>query len=173
FPWLEKPDPRSLERAERLLADLGAVSEVGRGVPTEPDPTRLTGTVRPTQITDLGRKMLRFPVHPRYARMLIEADARGCVRPVALMAALTQGRNFFLRGVPKEVEQAREDPLGEEHESDFFLLMRAWRYADKNAYALDACRRLGVHGQAARQVGPLFEQFLEIAAKEGLDVAEK
>ncbi len=38
--------------------------------------------------------------------------------------------------------------------------MRAWRYADKNAYAPDACRRLGVHGQAARQVGPLFEQFL-------------
>ncbi|HWZ96003.1 MAG TPA: ATP-dependent helicase HrpB [Opitutaceae bacterium] len=173
FPWLEKPDPRSLERAEALLADLGAVSEVGRGVPDEPNPTRLTGTVRPTQITDLGRKMLRFPVHPRYARMLLEADARGCVRPVALMAALTQGRNFFLRGVPKEVEQAREDLLGEEHESDFFLLMRAWRYADKNNYALDACRRLGVHGQAARQVGPLFEQFLEIAAKEGLDVAEK
>jgi ATP-dependent helicase HrpB len=173
FPWLEKPDPRSLERAEMLLADLGAIGEVGRGGPDEPNPTRLTGTIRPTRITDLGHKMLRFPVHPRYARMLLEADARGCVRPVALMAALTQGRNFFLRGVPKEVDQAREDLLGEEHESDFFLLMRAWRHADKNNYALDACRRLGVHGQAARQVGPLFEQFLEIAAKEGLDVAEK
>jgi ATP-dependent helicase HrpB len=185
FPWLEKPDPRSLERAEMLLADLGAISHVG-GVPpglrssseggsprTElkaGEGTRFTATGK---ITDLGRKMLRFPVHPRYARMLLEADARGCVRPVALMAALTQGRNFFLRGGPKEVEQAREDLLGEEHESDFFLLMRAWRYADKNNYALDACRRLGVHGQAARQVGPLFEQFLEIAAKEGLDVAEK
>jgi ATP-dependent helicase HrpB len=172
FPWLEKPDPRSLERAEALLVDLGAVSEAGRGVPglrsfSEGGPTSVG------KITDTGRKMLRFPVHPRYARMLLEADARGCVRPVALMAALTQGRNFFLRGGPKEVEQAREDLLGEEHESDFFLLMRAWRYADKNNYALDACRRLGVHGQAARQVGPLFEQFLAIAAKEGLDVAEK
>ena len=172
FPWLERPDPRSLERAEALLADLGAVSEVGRGVPglrsfSEGGPTSAG------KITDLGRKMLRFPVHPRYARMLLEADARGCVRPVALMAALTQGRNFFLRGVPKEVDQSREDLLGEEPESDFFLLMRAWRYADKNNYALDACRRLGVHAQAARQVGPLFEQFLAIAAKEGLDGAEK
>jgi ATP-dependent helicase HrpB len=174
FPWLEKPDPRSLERAEALLVDLGAVSE-GRAGPPGPQnsPGAPGGRALPFRITDLGRKMLRFPVHPRYARMLLEADARGCVRPVALMAALTQGRNFFLRGVPKEVEQAREDLLGEEHESDFFLLMRAWRYADKNNYALDACRRLGVHGQAARQVGPLFEQFLAIAAKEGLDVAEK
>ncbi|HEV8072678.1 MAG TPA: ATP-dependent helicase HrpB [Opitutaceae bacterium] len=174
FPWLEKPDPRSLERAEMLLADLGAVSEGRAGPPGPPkDPGAPRGRAIPFRITDLGRKMLRFPVHPRYARMLLEADARGCVRPVALMAALTQGRNFFLRGVPKEVEQTREDLLGEEHESDFFLLMRAWRYADKNNYAFDACRRLGVHAQAARQVGPLFEQFLGIAAKEGLDVAEK
>ncbi len=155
FPWLEKPDAVGLVRAENLLVDLGAL-----------------GGERKT-ITDVGRRMLRFPVHPRYARMLLAAEERGCVRTVALMAALTQGRNFLLRGVPREVEKAREDALGEEHESDFFLLMRAWRYADKANYGLDACRRLGIHAQGARQVGPLFEQFLEIAAKEGLDVSEQ
>jgi ATP-dependent helicase HrpB len=112
--------------------------------------------------------MLKFPVHPRYARMFLEAEKRGCVRAVALMAALTQGRNFLMRGVGKEVEQARENLLGEEHVSDFFLLMRAWRFADQNRYSLDACRRLGIHAQGARQVGPLFEQFLEIAKDEGL-----
>jgi ATP-dependent helicase HrpB len=155
FPWLEKPDAVGLVRAENLLVDLGAL-----------------GGEKKT-ITDVGRRMLRFPVHPRYARMLLAAEERGCVRTVALMAALTQGRNFLLRGVPREVEKAREDALGEEHESDFFLLMRAWRYADKANYGLEACRRLGIHAQGARQVGPLFEQFLEIAAKEGLDVSEQ
>jgi len=117
--------------------------------------------------------MLRFPVHPRYARMFLEAQGRGCVRPVAMMAALTQGRNFLLRGVSREVADAREEVLGEEHESDFLLLMRAWRYADRSGYSLDACRRLGIHAQAARQVGPLFGQFVEIAASEGLDTAER
>ena len=117
--------------------------------------------------------MLRFPVHPRYARMLLEADARGCVRPVALMAALTQGRNFLQRGLPRAVDDARDDTLGEESESDFFLLMRAWRFANKAGYDLAACRRLGIHAQGARAVGPLFESFLEIADKEGLDVSEK
>ena len=155
FPWLERPESKALERAERLLGDLGALA--GK---------RLT-------ITEMGRKMLRFPVHPRYARMLLEADARGCVRSVALMASLTQGRSFLMRGASKDVEQAREDVLGEETESDFFLLMRAWQFADHNNYSVEACRRLGVHAQGARQVGPLFKQFLEIADKEGLDVAEK
>jgi len=155
FPWLEKPEPNALERAETLLVDLGALAGKRR------------------IITDTGRRMLRFPVHPRYARMLLEADARDCVRPVALMASLTQGRSFLMRGVPRDVEEARENTLGDETESDFFLLMRAWVYAEKNSYSVDACRRLGIHAQGARQVGPLFKQFLDVAVKEGLDVSEK
>ena len=155
FPWFEKPDPKGLDRAESLLRDLAALAGPAGS------------------ITEVGRRMLRFPVHPRYARMLLEAQERGCVRSVAMMAALTQGRNFLLRGVPRQVEEAREELLGEEHESDFFLLMRAWRYADRANFSLDACRRIGVHAQAARQVGPLFEQFLQIAKAEGLDTSEQ
>ncbi len=171
FHWLEKPDPKGLERAEMLLEDLGAVS--WGEISNAKGANAKDAEAKFSRITETGRKMLRFPVHPRYARMLLEADARGCVRSVALMAALTQGRNFLLRGVPREVEEARENLLGEEHESDFFLLMRAWRFADQNRYAVDACRRLGIHAQGARQVGPLFEQFLVIAEKEGLDVSER
>lgn len=175
FPWLERPEPKSLERAEMLLTDLGAlhVGEVPSprgeiaGPGEEAQPTSLS------TITDVGRKMLRFPMHPRYARMFLAAQDYGCVRSVALMAALTQGRNFLLRNVDKRTQEAREELFGEEHESDFFLLMRAWRYADKANYNGDACRRLGIHIQGARQVGPLFAQFLEIAQAEKLDVAEK
>src|SRR6185437_4008696 len=32
------------------------------------------------------------------------------------------------------------------------------------------CRKLGIHAVTARQVGPLFDHFLRIAKKEGLDV---
>jgi ATP-dependent helicase HrpB len=175
FPWLEKPEPKALERAESLLTDLGAI-HVG-GVPSprgkEASPGEGTRPTANTTITDIGRRMLRFPMHPRYARMFLAAQDYGCVRSVALMAALTQGRNFLLRNVDKRTQEAREELFGEEHESDFFLLMRAWRYADKANYNPDACRRLGIHVQGARQVGPLFEQFLEIAQDEGLDITEK
>lgn len=174
FPWLEKPEPKSLERAETLLEDLGAlhVAAVERSDNAD---RAFAGTAqaRLLQITDVGRKMLRFPMHPRYARMFLAAQDYGCVRSVALMAALTQGRNFLLRNVDKRTQEARDDLFGEEHESDFFLLMRAWRYADKANYNPDACRRLGIHIQGVRAVGPLFEQFLQIAQAEKLDIAEK
>jgi ATP-dependent helicase HrpB len=155
FDWFERPDPRGIEKAQSLLRDLGALDPAGGA------------------ITDVGRRMLRFPVHPRYARMFLAAQERGCVRPVAMMAALTQGRNFLLRGVDRRVEEAREETLGAETESDFFLLMRAWRFADRTGFSADACRRLGIHAQAARQVGPLFGQFIEIASAEGLDASER
>jgi ATP-dependent helicase HrpB len=37
-------------------------------------------------------------------------------------------------------------------------------------FRVDACRTIGVHAHAARQVGPLLDQFLRIAEQEGLDV---
>ena len=153
FHWLENPDGRAVERAETLLIDLGAVK--GK-----------TGSM-----TELGRRMLAFPVHPRYARMLLAAQDYGCVRPVALIAALTQGRDLLVRG--QKPQDTGSDLFGDEAESDFFVLMRAWRYAERNGYQIERCRRTGIHAPTARQIGPVFEQLLRIAAAEGLDINEK
>ena len=150
FRWLEKPDEVSLTHAEELLADLGALD-------------------KNKSITPIGRKMLAFPLHPRYARMLLAAQEYGCVYQACLVAALTQGRDLLLRNCGKEVDSAREDLLGEKASSDFWILMRAWSFAFNNQFRLDACRKLGIHAVTAKQVGPLFDQFLRIAKSEGLD----
>ena len=149
FRWLEKPDEISLSHAEELLADLGAIHD--------------------NKITPIGRKMLAFPLHPRYARMLLAAQEYGCVYQACLVAALTQGRDLLLRNCGKEVDTAREDLLGEKSSSDFWILMRAWSFAFNNQFRVDACRKLGIHAVTAKQVGPLFDQFLRIAKAEGLD----
>ncbi len=151
FRWLEPPDELSLSRAETLLHDLGALDARGAITPT-------------------GRKMLAFPVHPRYSRMLLAAEEYGCVRQAALIAALTQGRDLLLRKVDREVDEFREELFGEEHDSDFWVLMRAWNYVAKNQFNLNTCRRVGVHGITARQVQPLLEMFLDIAHDEGLQI---
>jgi ATP-dependent helicase HrpB len=155
FPWLEAPDETARARGEQLLRDLGAA-----------DPT--TG-----QITDMGQRMVSFPVHPRYARMLLAGHTYGCTREAALIAALTQDRDLLVRRIPKHVREARENLLGERADSDFFILMRAWRYAQQHHFRLDACRRLGIHARAARQVTPLFEQFLRVAEQQGLTLNER
>ena len=155
FRWLEPPEERSLAHAEELLTDLGALK-------AEPS--------APLAITPLGRRMLAFPVHPRYARMLLAAQDYGCVYHAALLAALTQGRDLLVRTVDQDVTRSREDLLGDKPPSDFWLLMRAWNRAAQQDFRLDACRQLGVHALTARQVEPLLEHFLAIAAREGLNV---
>ena len=163
FRWLEKPDSISLNHAEQLLADLGALKGAST-VGNSKDPAALL------RITPIGLKMLAFPVHPRYSRMLLAAQEFGCVRQACLVAALTQGRDLLLRNVGCEIESSREDMLGEKASSDFWILMRAWNFAANNQFRLDACRRLGIHAVTARQVGPLLDQFLRIARAEGLDI---
>jgi ATP-dependent helicase HrpB len=70
FRWLEKPDEKALVHAEELLADLGALARKDNA-----ERTLLL-------ITEVGRKMLAFPTHPRYARMLLAAQDYGCASGV-------------------------------------------------------------------------------------------
>lgn len=151
FHWLEKPDPKSLARTITLLTDLGAIDPAGT-------------------LSAMGQKMVSFPMHPRYARMLLAGEEYECVRQACLIAALTQGRSILTRNSGKQTRRHRDDVLGEDDVSDFKRLMRAWAFADKNNFHPDACRKLGVHGGAARQVKPLYERFLRMAEKEGLKV---
>ncbi len=80
FPWLDAPREGELERATALLHRLGAVDSVGRPIPTE-----------------LGRAVVRLPVHPRLGRALVEGHALGHLRPVATAAALLAERDVFGR----------------------------------------------------------------------------
>ena len=150
FRWIDTPDEHAIARAIRLLEDLGAV-----------DPAA-------GEITETGRRMLRFPVHPRYARMFLAAEELGCARPAALIAAITQSRNLLLRA-DRRTEEERTEILGH-GASDFLILMRAYSYAQRHGFRSQALRPLAIHADAARQVQGLFLQFLEVARGEGLDV---
>ena len=152
--WLDLPEPRALERSEGLLRDLGALDQ-GTGA-----------------VTDLGRRMLAFPLHPRYSCMLLAAGELGCVREAALIAALTQDRGILFRRADGQTRDDRELRLGEPAESDFTLLARAWEYARERDYEVEACRRLGINAAAARQVGRLHERFLRLARAQGLPLGQ-
>ena len=155
FRWLEAPDAKSLERAETLLLDLGAIGADGH-------------------ITELGRRMLAFPAHPRYARMLLAAHEHGCVPAICAVAALTQGKSLLPRAQGKPQEQAREQQLGtDDATSDFLILLRALQFAEKANFNLQTLRPVGVNGIAAREASALARQFLGIARDEGLDCTER
>jgi len=68
-PWLEPPPEAHVRAAEDLLARLGAIDPAGA-------------------ITDTGRAMLRFAVHPRVARVVVEGERRGVADDACVAAAI-------------------------------------------------------------------------------------
>ena len=153
FRWLEPPQPEALARALGLLRDLGA----------------LDGEER---ITTLGRQMLAFPVHPRYARLLLESEKLGCVKAACLLAALTQGRGLLLKSTSKEMDRRRDEMLRDSAESDVLVQLRAFSVARKSNFDSARCRALGIHISSARQASQLADKFTDIAHSEGLNVSE-
>lgn len=149
FDWLDRPDAAAIERAEKLLESLGAI----RANPSEA-----------SDLTPIGRKMLRLPMHPRYSRMLVEAASHGCLKEAALCAALVSGRDLLVRlgRDDQHIAKARET-FEVSDQSDFFVLIEAFQHAQAHRFDFEACRRYGVHAQSAQQVAFTFTQIYDIA----------
>ena len=64
----------------------------------------------------------------------LAAEEYRCVPAVALMAALTQGRNLLRRPEGKQAREDRDDLLGGDDDSDLFILTRAFRFAERNNF---------------------------------------
>ena len=76
FSWFERPFDKNLDAAVKLLKRLNAVDPNG-------------------QITETGKKLSRWPTHPRIAAMLERSIEIGCVKLGAQVAALLSEKDIF------------------------------------------------------------------------------
>ncbi len=122
FGWFEPPPPAALEAALGLLGRLGAVAPDAGGEGR-----------RGLAVTALGRRMLAFPVHPRQARMIVEAERRGVAADGCALAALVAERE--IRAAPRRDARGSSDLLAALDDLD-----RADR-GDPRAAAVERVRR--------------------------------
>ncbi len=148
FDWYEAPSEEAEKRAREMLADLGALD-------------------RQTQaLTPLGRQMASFPLHPRFARMLLTAMDLDCMEDAALCAALAQGRDILLKAT-EQTRRKREEFFHREDLSEFQPLMRAWDRAKALDFQPDACATYGIHARAAQEAMRSAEQLLRLCRRAG------
>mgnify|MGYP006170890151 CR=1 FL=1 len=115
--------PRPLARAVELLRQLGAVE--GRVAEGGVATTAAGGGAGPVRLTAMGRMLVEYPLHPRYARVLEAAREAGCGEDFALLLAIIQGRALFGKSggaVPSRFVEGDEF-------SDLLPLWRAWEAA--------------------------------------------
>jgi ATP-dependent helicase HrpB len=115
--WFEPPPAVAANAGEELLVRLGAVAG--------------------GKITELGRRMLRFPVHPRVGRMLCEAEARGVAKEACIIGGLMGQRELRLERRGRAGEAKLSSPSDLIDDLDIMLSGRKDGVDRGTAYAVD------------------------------------
>ena len=106
FPFPTSPDRASLQKAEKVLMHLGALS------PAVPN----GGSTLGAAITDIGRTMALFPLSPRFSRMLVSGRQHDCLPYViTIVSALSVGDPFLREDA---LNQEKDSGSGEEEDED-------------------------------------------------------
>ena len=107
FPFVEAPSERAIADGYRRLSEIGAIDEDRR-------------------LTDMGRTLAKLPIDVALGRMLIEAEKRGALRELLVLAAFLsiqdpRERPADARQAADQAHAAFADP-----KSDFVGVLKLW-----------------------------------------------
>lgn len=162
FDWFEPPSTDALAAAEDLLRRLGATDARGR-------------------MTDVGRSMLRMPLHPRLARIVVEAERRGVASDACTIAALIAERDIragrVRLGVEREEKRAGREFSSRSVErhgsSDLIELLELFKEAEAARFDAERVRRLGLEPNSLRAVARARRQLSRTLSRGGAQLSEE
>jgi ATP-dependent helicase HrpB len=134
IPWLEPPPVVNIRAAEELLTRLGALDAAGA-------------------VTDIGRALLRFAVHPRIARVVVEGERRGVADDACVAAGILAEGEVRARGAagaPGNTPTER---------SDIVALVDLFREVQRSGLSAGPVRSAGLDPGAVHKVARVAKQL--------------
>lgn len=117
FPFVDPPDHRLINDGYKVLQKIQAIDQRNR-------------------LTPLGKKMVRLPVDPRFARMLLAAEQGGCLSEMVTLVSGLSIQDPRERPVDKQqaADQAHRQ-YWHEH-SDFMGYLNLWQCVEEQRQLL-------------------------------------
>ena len=179
FPFIDRPDPKSIKDGFDLLYELGAIKARhkvhGAKRKTRKDLEKIKSN-KTVELTAKGRLMAKIPLDPRLSRMLIEAGERQCIDPIAVIAAALSIRDPRERPLEKAAEADRMHAVFDDPASDFTTLLNIWnRYnhvwqTQKRANPLKRfCRKHFLSYNRMREWRDIYHQIRAILEEFDMD----
>jgi len=108
FPFIDPPDSRQIRSGIKLLQELQALDVTGG-------------------LTGIGRQLIKFPIDPRLARMLVAAQQENCLTELAVIAAGLSIQDPRER--PADQAQAADEKHAQwrNERSDFLSFLSLWQ----------------------------------------------
>ncbi|ESO97341.1 hypothetical protein LOTGIDRAFT_214179 [Lottia gigantea] len=171
FPYPTPPDLDQLKAAEQLLISLGALS-----YPPQKTHKRKKGSKDKdcTKITPLGRGMARFPVSPRYARILALGHQHDLLPYVIAIVSALSVDELFIQSYQQsdQLDESKHKQIRNSQirklwagggESlllgDLMVLLKAVGACEYQGFTTDFCHKFGIRFKAMKEIRKLRAQL--------------
>jgi ATP-dependent helicase HrpA len=160
FPFVDRPAPRMINDAYQLLFELGAL-DADRAV------------------TNTGRRLARWPMDVRLARMVEEGAVQGGLEDMMVLAAALSIQDPRER--PLDAQSAADEAHGRfaDGKSDFVTLLKLWKYLRGLRKSISGnqfhkrCRAEFLNWQRVLEWFDLYQQLRDQAREDRLKLSGK
>jgi ATP-dependent helicase HrpA len=108
FPFIDKPDSRLIKDGYQLLDELQAMNK--------------------QNITPIGKILSRFPIEPRYARMLIAANEFSSLNEILIIVSALSIADPRERPMDKQQQADQAHSQFKNEKSDFIAYLNLWNF---------------------------------------------
>ncbi len=111
FAFIEPPQKRAIVDGYQLLSELGAVDEAN-------------------ELTPIGQTLSRLPLDPRVGRMILEAQRRGALDEVMVIASALSVQDVRDRPMDKQAQADQAHAKFDDEKSEFSGTLKLWKWLD-------------------------------------------
>ncbi len=156
LPFYHQPEPSVLIDAKKVLLDVEAIDAKGA-------------------ITELGKKINKFPVKVMTARMILEAIKRKCLEPIITIGAIMETPYGSIKRRSRHDDPPHfnswEDLIEDElYRSDYFAELRLYLTASLSNHKKLAS--IGIDPRGYRKAVEIRKQLVEVLIKLDYDVKD-
>ncbi len=111
FAFLEAPQRRAITDGYQLLSELGAVDDAN-------------------ELTRIGQTLSRLPLDPRVGRILLEAQQRGALDEVLVIASALSLQDVRDRPLDKQTQADQAHKKFDDEKSEFTGTLKLWKWLE-------------------------------------------
>ena len=112
YPFINPPDKKFINDGMRLLREINALD-------------------KEENLTPIGRKLVRFPLDPRHARILLAAHDFNCLHEILIIVSALSIQDPRERPTDKQQKADESHKQFSDDDSDFLWFLNLWKFYQK------------------------------------------
>jgi ATP-dependent RNA helicase HrpA len=112
FPFINPPERKLINDGMRVLQEINALNNQNK-------------------LTSVGRKLARFPLDPRHARLLLAASEYNCLNEILIIVSALSIQSPRERPIDKQEKSDKAHEQYDDENSDFLWFINLWCFFQK------------------------------------------